>query len=391
MRVADSGLQRPVVGGGFLGKLFCLCFLLAPILANLNGVGKFSIGDLAVFFCLLIGVLSLRKIDIFCLLGLFSIIVQSCVYIFFYMSHYPDGIFILARMALYISSFFIFLALCRRPDFSAPLISGYLRLSIIFSALLIVQVVAYHLFGVVFAYIDTPLDIQPNSVLGLDIATQGFRSGGVFKEPSYFATFVAPAVIYTAACKRYWLWGLFSAAIMLSTSSLGFIFIALSLIRFISPRSVVILLPIGLVFASLVLSGAVPILPDRVMETLEGGGSLSIRVVEPFTRVFIDSENLFLPSYEALKDLADPKVAAGIWFNSFTYAVVVYGILVLIPLLLMLLAIGVTCVPLAIVLLVTANGLTNPYFVVSIVSLSVLMLSLEPRCKYPVSASHEAF
>jgi|GEM_PF-5769304 len=379
MRVVESGMQQPVVRIGFFGKLFCLCFLLAPILANLNGIGKFSVGDLAVFWCLVIGALSLRKIDIVCMAGLTAIIALSCVSAFFYISDYPEGVFVLARMALYISAFFIFLAVCRRPDFSACLISSYMKLSVVFSLMLIVQVLAYHLFGVVFAYVDTPLDIQPNSVLGLDIATQGFRSGGVFKEPSYFATFVAPALIYTAACKRYWLWGLFSAAVLLSTSALGFIFIVLSLMRFVSPLYVAILLPFALVFAGLVLSGVIPILPVRVMETLEGGGSLSIRVVEPFTRVFVDSQNLFLPNYEALRDLANPGIAAGIWFNSFTYSVVVYGILVLIPLVLMFLAIGLSSLPLAIILLVTANGLTNPYFVVAIVSLSILIQSLRLR------------
>ena len=323
MRVGESGVEPRAIKTGFFGTLFCLCFLLSPLLSNLAGVGKFSLGDMAIFFSLVISIFSLRSIGVFCMLGLVSILLLSCICLFAYMDSYPEGVFVLARMALYVACFFIFLTVCKRPGFASGLMRVYLRLAVLFSMMLVVQVVSYHLFGIVFVYLVTPLDIQPNSVLGLDIATQGFRSGGVFKEPSYFSVFVAPAVIYAASRRHYLLWCLISSAIVLSTSSLGFIFIALSLLRFFNAIYLVVLLPIGLALGTLVLTGIIPILPDRVMETLEGGGSLSIRVVEPFSRVFLDTKSLFLPNVEALRDLADPVLATKIWFNSFTYAVVV--------------------------------------------------------------------
>ncbi|MFC6299593.1 hypothetical protein GNF76_22990 [Pseudomonas sp. CCM 7893] len=356
---------------GFAANLCALLFLLSPVLSNMAIFEKLSFGDFTIIATLIVCVLSTRKFDFNCFLGGVSLVVISLVAVFQYLNYYPEGVMVVVRMSFYMISFFIILSSFKSMKYSFAVKNIYLFMVLISSVLLIFQVFVYNVFDAVFVYIDTPIDIQPNSVLGLDIATQGFRSGGLFKEPSYFAIFVAPAMIYAASVRRSFLWLVICCATMLSTSALGFVFIMLSLTRFFNVRYLLFFSPIVIFCVGLVVSGIVPILPDRVIQTMNGEGSLSIRVIEPFLRVFVDGD-MFLPNYSVLQDLADPDIAAGIWFNSISYAVVVFGVLAFIPIYFIFAVSGLNQFAFICVMLIAVNGLTNPFFLVSVVVLKVL-------------------
>lgn len=367
-QVVDKVEYVKVVIFGYLCAVF---FLLSPILSNLSVFYKFSLGDISILASLVICIFSTRKFYSRCFLGVFSFAFVCLIVVAQYLNYYPEGVMVVARMSFYIFSFFIILSSFRNQKYASCVRNIYIYISVVSSLLLVCQVLLYHVFDVVIVYIDTPIDIQPNSVLGLDIESQGFRSGGLFKEPSYFAVFVAPAMIYTASLRRWFLWSILSCAVTLSTSALGFVFILLSLVRFFNFKYLMFFSPFILIFLGLVFTDIIPILPARVVQTMNGEGSFSIRVIEPFLRVFVDGD-VFLPSYSVLKDLADPDIAAGIWFNSISYAVAVLGLLAFIPIGFMFAACGRNQFVFMGIMLVSVNGLTTPFFLVSVITLKLL-------------------
>lgn len=356
---------------GFTGCLCIFFFLISPIFSNLSAFGKISIGDILVISSLMICLCCTRTISSICALGIISLLLACLFAAIQYASYYPEGLQALVRMSFYIFSFFVFLNLFNRAAYSGKIKRIYLLISVLCSALLIFQVFIYHAFDTVIVYINTPFDIQPSSVIGLDIKSQGFRSGGLFKEPSYFAIFVAPAMIYAASLRKWILWLILSFAVVLSTSTLGFAFVILSVARLTNTKYLVILSPLIAIFLALTLTNIIPILPERVSQTMSGEGSFSMRVIEPFTRVFLNG-NVLSPNYSVLKDLANPDAASSIWFNSLSYSVVVLGILGILPIGFIFAYAGRNQFVFIGVMLAAVNGLTNPFFLVSVVTMKIL-------------------
>jgi hypothetical protein len=245
----------------------------------------------------------------------------------------------------------------------------------IFSLILIIQIFYYYLFDKIIFVIDTPLDIEKSSLLTLDIATQGFRSGGVFKEPSYFSIFIAPALFYAYILKRWRLYIFLSFAVILSTSALGFIFILLPLMDLIYSKISIKLFPVLLsIFVIFVFAATdvIPIFPDRVIETLKGGGSLNARVIEPFTTIFIESEVFFGPNFGVLRDLSSPDYSSNLWFNSFTYIIIVLGLFSVIPVILIFINSEKKSIFFVAALLLATNSLSSPYFLVFLILLKLI-------------------
>jgi hypothetical protein len=110
-----------------------------------------------------------------------------------------------------------------------------------------------------------------------------YRTGGVFKEPSWFALFVAPVLDIAYKQKHYRVFFICVLGLILSTSGLAFLLIALFLLLKIKRLKflLVSLISIALIYF---------IFPD-IFGRISEGGSLQIRVLDPFKEM-IDINNL---------------------------------------------------------------------------------------------------
>jgi len=350
-------------------------FLLSPVLSNYSVGEKISLGDFFVILILIVSIIKFKSLNIISLYGCISIIIISIVDFILYLNYYYDGIMVMMRMSFYIFSYFIISSLTISKDQQIKIINYYIILCKIFSLILIIQIFYYYLFDKIIFVIDTPLDIEKSSLLTLDIATQGFRSGGVFKEPSYFSIFIAPALFYAYILKRWRLYIFLSFAVILSTSALGFIFILLPLMDLIYSKISIKLFPVLLsIFVIFVFAATdvIPIFPDRVIETLKGGGSLNARVIEPFTTIFIESEVFFGPNFGVLRDLSSPDYSSNLWFNSFTYIIIVLGLFSVIPVILIFINSEKKSIFFVAALLLATNSLSSPYFLVFLILLKLI-------------------
>ncbi len=350
--------------------LFAIIFLMSPVFSNIGILGKLTLGDLAIItifsFCLLFT----RKINIICLLGILLMLIVSFLAIAYYLTSYQNGIFQIARLSFYIFSFFIVLNFLQKSNYKLSLVKFYILISTIFSLLLIIQISFYYFIGYKIIYINTPLDIEVNSILMLDIETQGFRSGGIFREPSYFAIFIAPGLYYSALFRRWYLWCLFALSTILSTSSLGYIFIGISILRIFKLKHVLYLF-VAIFFIYLFNLMSNSFLPNRLLETLAGGGSFPIRITDPLLNVFRDGDILF-PNFSILMNLADPDMAKSMWFNSLSYSVVIFGIIAIAPIILIYMAAGKNQITFITILIFTTHSLVSPYFLVVVILLILI-------------------
>lgn len=350
-------------------------FLLSPILSNYSVGGKISIGDFFVILILIVSIIKFKSLNIISFYGCISILIISIVDFILYLNYYSDGIMVMMRMSFYIFTYFIISNLAISKDKYKIIINYYILLCVIFSFILIIQIFVYFLFDKIIFLIDTPLDIEKSSLLTLDIATQGFRSGGFFREPSYFSIFIAPALFYSVVFRQWRLYIFLSFAVILSTSALGFIFILLPLIDLIYSKISIKFFPAFLaIFIIFIVAAAdlIPIFPDRVIETLNGGGSLNARVIEPFASIFKEGEVFLGPNFGVLRDLSSPDYYSNLWFNSLTYIVIVLGLFSVIPIILILTNYEKKSIFLVVALLVGTNSLSSPYFLVFSILLKLI-------------------
>ncbi|WP_159968591.1 hypothetical protein [Pseudomonas sp. 9Ag] len=332
-------------------------FLLSPLLSNIKVLPGFSWGDLAVLFFLVWFLTSRRSLSLnsWVALGVvafFAFFVLIYKLIFFNVGYFPA-----LRMLFYISCLAILLDGFRSEGLMRQIALLYMGLSVLFAVLLVLQVFLYKFFGVVFVYLETPYDIEVNSVRSLGVEAYGMRTGGVFKEPSYYVIYMFPALFYAANSKKIVLWSFFSVSIILSTSALGFLFVVVTFYSFFADRKSFLALALLLSSMVFVFCYSFGFFPSRVAETIAGGGSLAVRLFDPFLYLFRNLNDFVFPGLGRL----DTQAVS--WLNSLSYIFVLFGISGgLLLLLLLLLSGGVAWF--ALLLLFLTNSLTNPYFLV---------------------------
>lgn len=340
-----------------IGLIVAFLFLLSPLLSNIKALPGLSWGDLAVVF-FLVWFLAFRRCLSFRSWVALGVVAFFACYAFIYYFIFSDvGFFPALRMLFYISCFAVLLDAFRSEGLMRQVSLLYIGVSVLFAFLLVLQVLLYKLFGVVFVYLETPYDIEVNSVRSLGVDAYGMRTGGVFKEPSYYVVYIFPALFYAASFRKIALWSFFSVSIVLSTSALGFLFIVFTFYSFFTDRksflSLVLLLSL-LVFGFCYSFG---LLPPRVAETIAGDGSLAVRLFDPFLYLLANLNDFVFPGLGRL----DTQAVS--WLNSLSYIFVLFGISGGLLLLLLLLLSG-SVVWLALLLLFLTNSLTGPYFLV---------------------------
>ena len=212
-----------------MNYFFSLIVVLAPVLSNYVLLGPISIGDFFVFTSVIFLIKHL-KINI---LSIGSFVVAFIIILIGFYVLYDEGVnpgFF--RIAFY---YFLFLFVVSLQKISfEKFFSVYIYCCIFFSASLIFQWAAYEFLNISLS-LQLPIPYyEPDTLKVLDHV---FRSGGWFKEPSYFAIFLIPAIFYLLNQRYYSKYFLLVVAGIISTSSLAiFVFLFSVLVFFIKTK-----------------------------------------------------------------------------------------------------------------------------------------------------------
>ena len=252
----------------------------------------------------------------------------------------------------------------------------YINCSLFFSISLIIQWLIYQLLN-----ISVPLQLpiphyELDTLLAIDHV---FRSGGWFKEPSYFAIFLAPAFFYLLHSRAYIKYSLIVIAGVVSTSSLA-VFLILASIAFFflkvrEKRVSTLFLASVLVIllCSAVIFGGESILISRVVEVFVSGGTLNERLL-PMLEILHLSESIFVNpvAHELMLGSGDSGL---VWYSSAAYMLASLGWLGYLFISINFLRLGILGGSLLFALTLTSHIFSNAYSF--FVTIALLGLSRE--------------
>ncbi len=281
---------------------------------------KISIGDILVLFSIPALIYQLKINKFIVINSLFFLALSLLVLLIFSVGDIHLGFY---RAALY---YFLFLLIISSKDINFPCFYKiYGLFSIAASIVVILQWVAY-----VFFSLSIPIQIpiafyEPDT---LNIIDHVFRSGGLFKEPSYFAIYVAPYMFFTILKQKYLSFFVIALAGVLTTSSLVFFLILICI--FFGIKYYLTNLLFSIIFITLVILLIYVVFNsflseyvflERIYAIFLDGGTLNERFM-PFIDL-LKISNLFFPSVEVL----DFYLSSGLWFSSAASIVAYFGIL----------------------------------------------------------------
>ncbi len=296
-----------------------IAILLSPVFSNYVFVSQISIGDALIFFTLP-WLLVQHKSNLQMISNaVFSLSIISSS---FWLLDFGDVYAGFYRAAFYYC--LVLLVISSKNLYFPYFIKFYSVICLFSSVAIIFQHVAYHFFGM-----SIPLQLpfeyyEPDT---LNVIDHVFRSGGVFKEPSYFAMYVMPYLILVSLRRNFPHFLLISFAGVLSTSSLMFFLVSISSVllywRMFNKYSTAAFIFVMLtVFVVLFLSGFIDefIFLERVKLIFVDGGTLRDRFL-PFMETFSSTAGFF-PSVANLDFLR----SSGLWLNSAASLVMYFGV-----------------------------------------------------------------
>lgn len=298
-----------------------LIIVLAPVFSNYVLFGPISIGDFFVFTAVIFLIKHL-KINI---LSIGSIVVAFIIILIGFYVLYDEGVdpgFF--RIAFYYSLFFFVISLQKIS--LERFLSVYIYCCIFFSVSLILQWIAYEFLNISFS-LQLPIPYyEPDT---LKILNDLFRSGGWFKEPSYFAIFLMPAIFYLLSQRSYLKYFLLVFAGVISTSSLAiFVFLLSVLLFFIKTERgrlwLTCLIPVFVVmFFCILRFFSEWTFVSRVIDIFLDGGTLNERVL-PVLDILQLSVNI-TPNPIAHDLVITAGDNGAVWYNSAAYILASLG------------------------------------------------------------------
>lgn len=351
----------------FSTSIACILFIFSPVLSNYVFWGALSIGDVSLFISLLFFI---KKIEVsnFTLITLLICIGIILISIFLFV----DGGIVpksFPRASFFLLILPFFLSLSRECYYYILIV--YLKISFFLSILLIIQLFIYYLLNVNFI-MQLPLPVFEVDTLDvIDPRYAGFRAAGVFKEPSYFAIFISPALLYYAKVNVLNKYIFYFATLIASTSSFGIAFAILSLFIFISKglsnknnlMIIVIFFPLFLLAFIFFILFTQNIAILRFFDLYQGGGSLDERFFNMFK--LFNEFSLFV-NYNLSKEVLIFN-SKNIWYNSFIYLVANFGLIFLLPFLFFWVRVGLFAFSCVIVLLLFTHAFSNSFFTVFLI------------------------
>lgn len=199
-------------------------------------------------------------------------------------------------------------------------------LAIVFSISLLVQF-AFFKAGYI---LPIKLPLQRYELDALEVVDHVYRGGGWFREPSYFALYLFPVILYQAHEFRWKPLALNVLAMIVSTSSLGFVILGaiiydrLSRKDFGFKKNKLLFLTIPIFFSFVLIVFQDSIVISRFIENVNGDGSFAIRVLplfEYFHEIF-----QFIPLDSKNSSILLLSAAGDVWVSSAVYFVALFGV-----------------------------------------------------------------
>ncbi|PZW43406.1 hypothetical protein [Pseudomonas sp. URMO17WK12:I2] len=300
--------------------------LASPLLTNLVFWGAISVGDLAFIISLMLSFLFFKKPAalLYCTASLLIVIV-SFFSIYMHGDVYPS----FYRAAFYLVALAVYAGMSANYYFLFSRM--YIVFSLAVSAFLILRVIFFYA-GINWFEFSTPWPTyEVDAVKLADIKNQGFRTGGFFREPSYFVIYVTPALFLLAADKRLLSLAFIGFACVLSTSSLGIAIFLLS-IGYLIYKSVAVAAVSGIALLFSVVPIAISMLyllhdlpgMDRFFVIFSSGGTLNDRFF-PLLEISAAVTGLLVdPVLHSEVSNANPAIN---WYNSLIYILGMFGLL----------------------------------------------------------------
>lgn len=350
-----------------LYTLIAIFILLSPVFSNYVLLGGLSFGDLLIISSVLLGLFALRPTPFF-LWSIFlasSIIVASFIVLFFNeiisLSFFRASFFLIAPCVL----------LSLRPQFYDVLFRCYLAVSTFFVLALIAQVATFYVSGLTFP-LQLPLEVYETDTLYLvDLQTQGFRTGGFFKEPSYFAIYILPALLFFPLAGKIKKHSMFVLSSVLSTSSLGIASSIVSLYFYSVTkdyRTKILKISLFMFFVVIFVS-LLFVLKDvpwisRFFDIFIDGGTLNARFFPIFDSMTVSGTGLVEPELNERVLSSDGLTN---WYSSFIYLLSNFGWLFVLPFALFLHRIGFVGGVFVFLIIIFTHAFTTAYFTCFIV------------------------
>lgn len=167
---------------------------------------------------------------------------------------------------------------------------NYINLILFSSVFIILQNVSFHLLKFHFMFTFGDFDLIKNSSFYADPSNPlhlYIRSGGLFREPSWFAIFAMPSIYFLYKSKDIKKLIIIVGGLVLSTSSLGYLFLIFLLTYIVlltkSPKIKIytFLLVFSLFIGAYVVYTQNEFIFERLFFVLETGGSIEPRLLEP--------------------------------------------------------------------------------------------------------------
>lgn len=321
----DGGTCIRIGKSSFLRNCGACLLVLAPVFSNYQLWSAVSIGDA---FGLLGFALAFRgRSAIQSFPNQIRLLLNISLFILFL---FAVGSWGLAQVdpgiyRLFIFSIMVSLVPCLQLDIGR-FWSFACKLGVFFSFSIIIQFALFQA-GIVIPF---KLPIPTYELDTLEVVEHVYRSGGWFREPSYYMLYMIPVLLHQARSGQ---WGgvlLNSTAAVVSTSSLAFLaFFAVVVDRSLFSRVAlsrkIFTIGVAASISLLLASKTDALFVSRFLDIAEGGGSYVDRVGVLFEYVY-----QFLPVV-ANPALAEPILAlsrsGGIWLSSISYVSLMLGYL----------------------------------------------------------------
>ena len=206
----------------------------------------------------------------------------------------------------------------RNSEERERLVNTYIYVCVLYSAFISIQYLSFYIFNY-----NIKLNLGGSNAAGLYIPSKevNYRTGGFFNEPSWYAVFVSPVLDIAFRKKKYYQLFICIVGILLSTSALGY----LSLAIFIVVRCNWKYGKYSLLFVvfTLILWCMFPNIFSRLFDALNFGedavNSNNARVIAPFT-IAVREMSVWGTN---IADLYETY--GGIFFNTFTFIFLSFG------------------------------------------------------------------
>lgn len=307
------------MGGGAGCQWPVVLFLLSPVLSNYVFYGAISIGDLLFFSITPWLIVRIRFNKLVSLIQVLLVVFLFAISFFIISNTSKEVYYGFYRSCFFLFSVIIISCLDINKLCGVGFLLLYRRLAILFSILIILQYFLY-IKGLSIPF-QLPIDYyEPDTLKVIDHV---YRSGGVFKEPSYYMLYVTPMMFYLVIRRDYLSYTILLVAGVLSTSSLVFFISIITLLYFpIKYVSVMLTLLLILILAviSINMDMVNGIFIDRIIEIFENGGTLTTRFIP-----IIDAFNYSGFSFFATENAYTFLLSDGQWFSSLVTLYLIFG------------------------------------------------------------------